>query len=411
MEYLERTQAAALARTHKLVGFGAGVIGAKTAKFLDGRLSYFVDNVAEKWGQDWDGGLPVRPPETLRHEDPSATIVVICTEQDDIVAEQVRALDPHLRVMRSPLLKDLGAFNKLLRCSQRLLATAYGAGGGVYLVDGRSGAHRKLQGGSYRGLVVANDKLIVATEKGELAEVVSLDPLELTPRYRPDGISQTHGLAYWPGEHLIFAAEAESDAIAVFDADTFERRDTLRLSDKAFGPPRDWHHINDLHVVDDHLLVSAISVAGWWKFGVYDGGILEYDLRRPRGFSPVLSDLCFPHSVRVIDRKLHVLEAMNGNVRIGRDRVALRLPGFIRGLDGDLNVLYIGQARNRRIREAQQRCYAVSMDSGVYVVDPDASLFRFIKLPEMCDVYNVLDLEATALRLEVPEVAAAAATS
>ena len=159
---------------------------------------------------------------------------------------------------------------------------------------------------------------------------------------------------------------------------------------------QDHHHINDVYVYKDSIFISMISRSGWWQKGVHDGCIIETNLKRKGKFNVVIDQLAFPHSITIIDNKLYTLEAVKGNIRIGSDRIVMQLPGFLRGLaSGGGDVIYVGQSRARRLKETYDQYYNVSMDSGIYVVNIQEGIFRFIHLPEMCDVYSIMDLEQT----------------
>jgi hypothetical protein len=44
------------------------------------------------------------------------------------------------------------------------------------------------------------------------------------------------------------------------------------------------------------------------------------------------------------------------------------------------------------LNEANYYLSSISMDSGVYVSDLSNKIYRFIKLPELCDIYDIIDL-------------------
>jgi len=131
MEFLTRSQALKLSKQSKLIGFGAGVEGLQTQRLLDGAIAYFVDNSADKWDTEWPGNVPIKPVHILAGEDPGKIVVIICTEQHQIVSPQIMAINPDINIYLSPLLKDFSIFDDLLNCSRRLLVSAYGAGGGI----------------------------------------------------------------------------------------------------------------------------------------------------------------------------------------------------------------------------------------------------------------------------------------
>lgn len=398
VKYLRRSDVSKIVKNKKLIGFGAGVIGKKTVGFLgEGMISYFIDNNAEKAGMQFVEGVNVYSLDRLANEDIASVCVVICTEQYAQISKQLIELYPDINMLRSPVLIEFQVFDTLLNCSERLLVSSYGANGGLYLVNGRTEQYRCLKKGAYRGLLICNNKLYVASERGDIYEIVSMEPLQMELKWKSNAICQMHGMAYWARENRIFAAEAKFDRIAVFDARTFERVDEWYISisnDSADVGVERTSHVNDLTINNDTLFISQISQNGWWKQGIYDGCISQISLLSSRkNQHVVMPELLFPHSVKFIAGEFYVLEAATGCIRTGKKDVHCQLNGFLRGLDGNNELLYIGQSRNRRIQEALRYHSPVSMDSGIYVFSREHQVYRFIKMPEMCDIYNILDID------------------
>lgn len=399
MDILSRTEVFELSKTKKLIGFGAGILGSKTQRYLDGKLAYFLDNEEKKWGSLWEG-IPVRDFSALDEEDHSSVAIIICSEHFEMIAQQLRSIYPDMEMYRTPLLKEFAIFDRLLNCSRKLLVSSYGATGGLYLVNGHTESHKLLCKGSFRGILHYKDRLIVATEHGSLWAIETFDPFRYSILYEPEEISQMHGLVYWEKENVIIGAEAEPDQIAFFDADSFSRVDTLSIRNDNCAPNTGAFHINDLHIQNNTLFLSLCSCSGWFKQGIYDGCICAINLDEKGSPTPIITGLLFPHSIKFIDGSLYLLESMSGSVRRGTAEITVQLNGFIRGMDGGDGILYIGQARNRRLNEAIHIHSPISMDSGIYVVDIHSKVYRFIKLPEMCDVYSVMDLE----KVDIPAV-------
>lgn len=389
MEYLRRSDAAKLASNKTLVGFGAGVFGARTQNLLGGLIEFFVDNEEKKWYQPWEGEVPVCSPNELEKYDPDTLVVVICTEQYKIIEKQLHAIIPEVTILLTPLLQDYEVFERLLNCSQKLLVSAYGEAGGLYLVNGQSESYTLLRRGSFRGLLQTPKGLFVATENGNILEIISLEPIETAERYTSSTITQLHGLAYWEEGNTIIAAEAEYDRLLLLDADSFEAKSYIPITTKKHEHGRDNCHINDIAVRGNFVFVSMISKSGWWKKGLYDGCVLEIDLYGNTEVISLMDNLLFPHSLKIIDDSFILLESLTGKVLSGRKQVIAQLGGFIRGLTFDDQLLYVGQARNRRLNEASKYLDTISMDSGLYVLDAQTRIYRFIKLPEKCDVYDL----------------------
>ena len=204
---------------------------------------------------------------------------------------------------------------------------------------------------------------------------------------------QFHGLTYWKEGSALIVAEAQYDRITLIDIKKNSVIAQMTLAKNGMEAGMDNCHINDLFVHGNRLFVSMISQSGLWKSGMYDGCIIEIDLPSLSTLGPIMLDLLFPHSVKLVGKNFYVLESLTGKLLSGKKQVAAQLGGFVRGLWVSGGLAYVGQSRNRRLDEAIQYMSSISMDSGIYVVDLNSKVYRFIKLPEMCDVYDILDLQ------------------
>jgi uncharacterized protein (TIGR03032 family) len=117
--------------------------------------------------------------------------------------------------------------------------------------------------------------------------------------------------------------------------------------------PEDRCHLNGLAVAGDRIVyATAFAQADQprgWSERRFTGGVL---MEVPSG-RVVLDDLCMPHSPRVFDGQLHVLDSGTGRVlRVdpGRQTVEplAELPGFTRGFDRYGDILFVGLSRIRR---------------------------------------------------------------
>lgn len=116
--------------------------------------------------------------------------------------------------------------------------------------------------------------------------------------------------------------------------------------------PEDRCHLNGLAVADGRIVYATAfrqtdSARGWQERRLSDGILMEV----PSG-KPVLSGLCMPHSPRLFDRQLYVLDSGTGRVlRVapeqGTSETLTTLPGFTRGLDRHGDILFVGLSRLR----------------------------------------------------------------
>lgn len=395
MEFISRTDVNRLARDKTIIGFGAGVIGKKSLKFLDGNIDFFIDNNSHKVGQKLDGSVSIRSVDYLSSEDLDNSVIILCSEKYEEMREQLQEkFEFHEQTFLSPLLKDYEVFQKLQNnASKSLLVSAYGTNGGLYLVNCVKEQYDCLWNDSLRGMEFVDNELLVASEYGEIFRINSLKPLKKEKIITPDDDYQIHGLRYWENQDILVLVSAQHDGFFFYDLSSGTIEEKWNLSD--FTNLTDRHHINDLTIVENRVIFSLLSRSGWWKNEIYDGGIYQMNLKSPDEPVPLITDLVFPHSITFSDGNFYFLESMTGKLKRGSHQTIAKLPGFIRGLTKSDNMLYIGQSRNRRITTANQFLDAISMESGVFILDEQTSVFRFIKLPEMSDVYSIYNLEDT----------------
>lgn len=116
--------------------------------------------------------------------------------------------------------------------------------------------------------------------------------------------------------------------------------------------PDDRCHLNGLAVANDHIVYATAfapcdSPRGWSGSRLNSGVLMGV----PSG-KPVLADLCMPHSPRVFDGELYVLDSGTGRVlrvdpQQGKTQSLAELPGFTRGFDRFGDVLFVGLSRIR----------------------------------------------------------------
>lgn len=115
-------------------------------------------------------------------------------------------------------------------------------------------------------------------------------------------------------------------------------------------------HLNGFAAEGDEVryvtALSATDTEAGWREAPDSGGIL-IDVRYDR---IMRSDLCMPHSPRLVDDRLYLLNGGEGEVlRIDRDtgasEVMARLPGFTHGLCAHQGILFVGVSQNRVSRK------------------------------------------------------------
>lgn len=218
------------------------------------------------------------------------------------------------------------------------------------------------------GLAVGRDRLAIATAR-EL--IVFANAKDLAPLYpkRPDHYDavfvprQSYYTAYCDLHDMAF------DRTVVLAVNT--RFSCLSVIDGYFNFTPIWQppfvtdftgddrcHLNGMavHAGKAHYATAlgATDTPGGWRDGMAEGGVL---MEVPSG-RIVTRGLSMPHSPRIIDRRLYVLEGGRGKVLqidpvSGGKRVVATLPGFTHGLAGHRGVLFVGLSKLRQKRGPQ----------------------------------------------------------
>jgi uncharacterized protein (TIGR03032 family) len=209
-------------------------------------------------------------------------------------------------------------------------------------------------GGELRLAIATFHEVVVLGDAPLLAAALPGDPGRyrhlLVPRGTLfSGDIDAHDLVWIKDQ--IFVANTRFDCIARLDA-AYSFTPVWTPPFVTQNMPEDRCHLNGLAVADGRVAYATAlgqsDIARGWSAGRATGGVL---LDVPGG-TPVLDGLCMPHSPRVFDDTLYVLDSGTGRILQvdARARVArplAELPGFTRGLDRLGDVLFVGLSRIR----------------------------------------------------------------
>ena len=320
------------------------------------------------------------------------------------------------------------SFAELLEeAGSSLLVSTYHAGSLICLRPERSRVNTHFRGlPRPMGMAVAPGRLSIGTQ----SQVIEYRDLpEAAPRLEPEGTHDAcflprridltgdisvHDVAYAGGETWVVATRFS--CLATLDGEhSFVPRWNPDFITELV--PEDRCHLNGLCVVDDEVAyVTALDrsdEAGGWRDHRVDGGLL-IDVRSGE---TVIGDLSMPHSPRMHDGRLWVLESGRGTicsvdpVRGERETVA-ELPGFTRGLTFVGPYALIGLSKIRetatfgglpvteRLRERQ---------CGVWIVDTrDGEIAGFLRFDDLVqEIYDLVVLDG----LRMPEIADAGSSA
>ncbi|MCH9769346.1 MAG: TIGR03032 family protein [Gammaproteobacteria bacterium] len=386
-----------ITESRKLVFFGRGEWMEKSIPYLAKSAEYVVDNNKYEQGQE-ESGLEIKGPECLKNAKGHDEIFIIITTSGFMeVDRQLRGygLHPGTHYCVSPSLKNFHVVSRInghhqlvhFTCSDQPDKSNPEKGGGLYSYDIATRQKKKLISGLCHGLVQCDDKVFLVDDIVGIRvmnrDLETIKILDLPPKSRP------HGIAYCAKRNIIFVNFSGRDAVGMYNVESEKFLGEISISDKFKKSGLAQHHINDCCVYGDYLYVSMFSFSGNWKIGVYDGGILQFDLNTQLCLGPAVTDLWMPHTPVVINGMLHYCDSMRGIVSNSTWRKMAQFNGFVRGIACDSTFLYIGQSTHRYIDRREGTTSNISLDTGIFLVEPRQHITKFYSTPELSDINSV----------------------
>lgn len=278
----------------------------------------------------------------------------------------------------------------------RLLVSCPAGGsdaGGLFLLDFKHNALKKVYTGSCSGILRLDDRYIVTTDDNRLLALN--DRFEVISATK-HGKLDFHGIAAL-NDDVVLVAETAVNAIGCYNVETFERTGEIR-----FNPEKkDVHHINDLWLEGRTLYVSMFSPYNRWYINPVEksGAIVAIDVGdfrpdRHLDIDPaehiVVGGLFMPHSVTVHNGRLAYCDSMSFRAFAGKE-TPIQLAGFTRGLAIAGDTAFIGQSRMRHVLRIPHQVSNCMLDGGIYVYHSEYRISRFVPLPAQ-QVYQILIL-------------------
>jgi len=354
-------------------------------------------------------GLSVYLPDKLKDENKDDIYVIITGGVYESIATSLNDLgfEPGKHYCCTPEIKDWGLLQEIREYDKNIIIACSDykdkskkrhskMGGGIYVYNTKENTLEKKIAGHFRQVKRVDEYFYAVEWVEKKIYVLSKDftkikELEIDQTSDKSEKPNACGIAYHKGKDLIFIANAGSDTINIYKKKNFKCIDTIHISDKFLKTGDGKHHINDICISDDNLLVSCFSISGYWKKGILDGGILSYDINNfKKGFDVLTSDLWQPHSVEYIDGKICYLDSMRGDFWVGNKKVEGRFPGFIRGLTYDGRFYYIGQSEDMYMSRLFRVKDNIMCNAGVYLFDIENKVSRFYSFPFLMNVHDLL---------------------
>lgn len=297
----------------------------------------------------------------------------------------------------SPAYKDYSILNEMKNYKPNLLvsssdypvsdkARSSKNGGGIFHVSDQFTDASCVLRGSYRqikkhpsgfiAIEYVQNKLILFTEEGKVLKTTNLE------------FANYCGLTVIKEIGMIAAINAGKDLITLFDLDTFKFKKHIPFGEKSLGTSS--YHINDCCSDGKSLYVSYFSKSGSWKKGIYDGGVVDFNLDNPDKSLELYKDLWMPHSPEFFEDELHVCDSMRGIVYQNNKTKLCQINSFLRGLAYDGKYYYVGTSENMYISRLQNSTNHFLANAGICIVNTSNPLFRFIPFIENMNIHDII---------------------
>lgn len=390
----------AKSKGRNIVFFGAAEVYIRQGLPHIGGAAFIVDNDEKEQGSTIEG-LEVKPPRNIAGR--SAEFFIIITSGSyPSIAEELNASGYAVGedYACAPVIDNTRALDELYSTPRKLLltcqdhsfykSTSREGGGGLYVLDVVSGKLDKKLDGNFRQICDTGSHYLISDElQGPL--VVSYD-FEVVRRFGQAETAKACGIDYDRDRDLIFVANTKRDAVSVYDGATYQLAREIPMS-RLPKKTQHNHHINDLCVHEGYLYVSMFSLAGCLQQWAMDGGVIQFDIDNPENRFEINLNAWMPHSIQIADGKLSYVESMNGRLMRNPRDVVCDVPGFIRGFRYKDGFYYIGQSEFRYLDRINRTRNFTIAESGVYIHQVKSTATRFISLPALRQLHDILILE------------------
>ncbi|MEW4267083.1 DUF4915 domain-containing protein [Priestia aryabhattai] len=272
----------------------------------------------------------------------------------------------------------------ILSYNRDLLISVGKGNGGLFVVNPHTNHITKKYDGIFAGLVKYKDGFMALKQPNELYILDKKLKLQSVKKIGEKSISGLHDIKL-SDDGLIYIVASPQNKIFVYEEKTWKKQAEFILS----TPKKDLHHINDLFITKNSILLSMFSKSGGWKGKMpeqWDGAIVEFDRHEFKPKGTIIDNLTAPHSITMMNNNLYYCDSLNLNVSkfnisSHKKEVMAQFTGFTRGLHFDNNILIIGQSKMRHLQGINHRFSNISVDGGIHLYDCDKQISRFIKLP------------------------------
>ncbi len=390
-----------LVKGRSIVLFGSGNVAQKTKSLVDNNVKFIADNTKNLWGTTYKN-VKIQNPNKLK-KNKKKYFVIICTTSFEEVSSQLInfGYEDEQDFILSPILNDLRIIEEFSNLNKDLIFSSGSPpnknkdfGGGIYHIKLRNNkwsCTKKISGNCHGLIKHKNNFIAVDTDLG----IFEFDKnFKILRSQKLPSFSRAHGVSYSNKENEFYVVCTYLDAVLVLN-EKFKIKHKIQISNKVGSLNTATHHCNDCEYNDGYLYVSMFSETGNWKKDVFDGCILEIDLKRKKINKPIKTDLWMPHNPKIINGSFYVNDSLRGNLLGNNFNIVGSFPAFTRGLHHDGRFFYIGQSRNRNYSKNIGLTNNISIDAGIIIFDEKTKVSRFLQVsPKISEIHSIVDLNS-----------------
>ena len=385
----------------KIAFWGEGYIAAKTFEKTGVIPFFMLDNNPDITGEKQFGVTIKKPSQDNIF---ACDAILITSTSIKEIADQIKqtGYDP-AKIFVTPVLKNVyeiqifenQSFNLLFSSGlQTDLGIQKIGGGGLYRIEGSFDEFelKKILNGSTHGIIIKENSIICVNEK--LGICILDKNLNLVENHIiPKGF-RAHGIDFCENTKKWVLACAHLDGILILDEKFKPYKEVIFSNQKSFYDNIAQHHCNDVCVLNKQAYVSMFSLTGAYKRGIYDGGVLIFDLETGEKIDSLYGNLLMPHNIIFKENHFWILDSLRGKVLQGNQNEITILPSFTRGFEILQNGnLLIGQSKNRNFSLLKNDKKHISLDTSIVVHDRKTSISKSLHLPSsVSEIHSIVDI-------------------
>ena len=343
----------------------------------------------------------VYSPSILKSFDKKNDFIVIITEPNSIV-KQIKKynLKEGKNFCCTPDIKNLNEIDIFKKNSSDIIFSSSDyfdlskfrsskCGGGLFIGNVEEMRYEKMQHGQYRQFVKVNDYIYAIEFVNHELHILDknfkiLEKVKIFNKKETDS-KKLCGITYSKKYKRFFICNPLSDNIHVID-NKLKTIDKIQF--KKNKKENSSCHLNDITSDEDFLYVTYFSKKGKWREGIFDGGVSKINLKN-YVINEIISDLKKPHSPKIIDNKLYVLDSFNGNLT-SKKKILANFPGFLRGLACDKKNFYIGQSESMYLSQMYKlKKTPIMLNAGIYQYDYINKICKFLSIPDIKNIHDI----------------------